>query len=286
MLPAAARAASRAAPPLSPQQIFAKAQDVLRSQSYPPFVSYVTDVQSQADGKHYEEEFQSWLRTADGAQATVNEPIATTNKPINPYGFDINFFGIQLNPKQGIETPFGIPQMTPIYTFGMAERRPAQGGPSPKPDDVYTPSIPYRQLGRITVTPRDYRITLVGRERAENHSFYHLRLEPLSDPGERRLRDLWIDEQNFKVWRLRTAGLFAQGPPARALWEIEYRLIDGYLFIQTERTGASFRLGGLIGAKVTTYAGITYTFRDIYFPQEPPKYVFEGLTASGARQPW
>ncbi|MBC5823674.1 MAG: hypothetical protein GIX02_02420, partial [Candidatus Eremiobacteraeota bacterium] len=243
----------RASPPLTPDQIFASAQEAAREQIYPPIVSYVVDVSSQVGSHRYEEEFQAWLRPADGAQATINEPIATTNKPINPYGYDINILGIQLGRRQGVATPFGIPQMSPVFWFGMVEPRPLPLKSAGRSGDSDQTPLPYHQIGRITVTPHDYHIVLVDREAAENHLFYHLRLEPLADAGTHRIREIWIDEQNFKVWKLRAAGIFAVGPPSRALWDVEYRLIDGHLFIESERTSESFRLGGIVGSGVTAY---------------------------------
>ena len=53
---------------LTAAEIFAKARLAMYLHSYPRFVTYVIDVQSDAYGKHYHEGYNAALRTKDGAR--------------------------------------------------------------------------------------------------------------------------------------------------------------------------------------------------------------------------
>lgn len=270
-------------PVAAPQEIFARAQAQLKTERYPPFVAYVTDVQATVRGKHYEEEFRCYLRTSDGAQTTDPRPIASTNKPENPYGFNIPLVNALLRTSTTVPTPFGLPRMSPTYTFGMAPaatpRRRDDARNSRDDEDRY------RTLGNVVVTARDYEIALVGREAYAGREFYHLRLAPVGDPHALRLRELWIDAQNFKIWKLRSDGIFADGPATTVPWEVEYRLIDGHLFVETERSAASVDVGGgAFGVGATRYDGITYTFRDFSYPTDVPAQRFLSVEPTQAQQ--
>lgn len=244
---------------LSPSLIFDRALGFARTQSYPPYVSFVVTVRTSTKGKWLVEEFQSLCRTRDDRVVTDAKPLSTTSKPENPYKFTLKTQGMAIRDSTNIEEPFGLPEMSPIFPFGLTSLRPAS---SPA---------------------REYDVTLLGLESLHNHKVYHLALAPLLQPTVYRIRDLWVDAGNFAIWKLTSAGVFRSGPATGVNWDVEYVMTRGRWLIESESTSASMLLGGyapvlnsyipMPGA--TLYDGVTYTFSNVDFPKTARFQFFE-----------
>src|SRR5215469_9391380 len=207
---------------LSAQTIFAKARTAMYLRTYPRYVAYIIDVQSNAYGKHYHEGYRALLRTHDDALVVHKTPIYTSNKPPNPYGF--SFFGInpEGKPSDHIDPPFGVPLMSATFDFDLAR------GPTPRhhSDDDAEGDLP-PVIGTVKVTAADYAVTLLGVEDLDGAQVYHLRLQPLTDPAHDRVRELWVDTQTFDVRKLVTEGIFESGPPTTAMWTVNFIQLHG-----------------------------------------------------------
>jgi hypothetical protein len=251
---------------MSGPEILRRTRVLLQSLRYPPFISFVVNVRATIGSKPFAESFQSIVRTRDDIVATHTIPFASTNKPENPYGTDIMIFGLRFHPghSQNHEEPFGVPQISPLYSFGL--RPPGEILPSlfPTPEPEATD---IRTLGRIETFAQDYEVTLAGIEPYAARYAYHLALRPVHDPGRYRLRDIWIDTKAFVPRKLRSAGIFPQGLASSLTWDVSYTIVNGYWLMDRESTDSIVHTGGGLAKKVTAYDGLTYSLSDFTFPK-------------------
>jgi hypothetical protein len=248
-------------PALSAGTIFAKARLAMYLRTYPRFVAYIIDVQSTVYGRHYHEGYRAELRTNDRTLVVKQSPIYTTNLAPNPYGF--SFFGLDREgkAKDHIEPPFGVPWMSAVYDFDIAAAPEGRlPGEVPNPLETFEPVI-----GRVSVTGGDYDVSLLGRENDDGFDVYHLALQPLHDPDQNRLREMWVDAKTFDVHKLITFGIFSHGPATSVPWTVTFIQLHGHWFIRQETTTATLRgAGHLFGS--TEYHGINYTFGAYEYP--------------------
>ena len=270
------RAGSRAAsdqppidlPVLSAGQVYDRALGFARSQGYPPFLSFVVTVRAQVKDRWLIEQFQSLCRTRDDRVVTNAKPLSTTNLGNNPYGFNVNVRGLKMHNTKDIDEPFGLPEISPMYAFGLTRLHPS-GSPL-----------------------REYDLTFDGIETASGRTVYHILLTPRSDPAHHRLRELWVDASSYAIMRLVSSGAFSSGPATTVDWDVSYTINHGYWLIDSESTFASMLLGGYAPALngyvklpgATTYRGVSYTFSDFAFPQQVSDLLFFEFKPSQAIQ--
>lgn len=254
---------------LSATQIFENALHTLRTFDYPPVVSFIVTSRSAVNGKPFVESFRSSARTSDGVVTTHTVPVATTNQPENPWGWRINIPLIgSLFPNQrkgNYSQPFGVPEISPMYTFGLTPRKPAAFPGMRTPE----PIIDIKQLGRIVTVGRFYDVSLLGIEPYHSRLTYHLKLVPLDRPDFYRLREVWVDTQAFVIWKLRSQGIFDSGPATTVPWDAEYTVVDGHWFMASESTSSTIRTGGfLANTPPVNYQSVTFTFSDFTYPED------------------
>jgi hypothetical protein len=249
--------------------IFENALHTLRTFDYPDVVSFLVTARSTVNGKPFVESYRSNARTSDGVVSTHSVPVATTNQPENPWGWRVNIPIIgSLFPNQrkgNYSQPFGVPEISPMYAFGLLPRKPAvfPGMRTPEPD------VDTKSLGRILTVARDYDATLLGIEQYRSRWVYHLKLVPLDRPDFYRVREAWIDTQAFIIWKLQSAGIFDEGPAMTVPWDAEYSIVDGHWFMVNEWTSSTIKTGGfLANTPAVNYDGIAYTFSDFSYPVE------------------
>ncbi len=250
-------------------EIFENALHTLRTFEYPSVVSFLVTSRSTVNGKPFIESFRSSVRTSDGVVSTHTVPVATTNQPENPWGWRINIPVIgSLFPQQrkgNYSQPFGVPEISPMYAFGLLPRQPAAfpGMRTPEPD------VDVKSLGRILTVARDYDATLLGVEQFHSRWVYHLKLVPIDRPDFYRVRELWVDTQANIIWKLQAAGIFDSGPATTVPWDVEYTIADGHWLMASEYTSSSIRTGGfLANTPQVNYDGVAYTFSDFTYPED------------------
>jgi hypothetical protein len=239
-------------------QIFDRAIAFVRAQTYPPYLSFIVTVRASAKSKWLVEQFQSVCRTRDDRVLTFSTPISSTNVPDNPYKFTLKVKGMAIHDSRNIDEPFGLPELSPIFTFGLLQMHPASS------------------------SARQYDVTLVGIETLNGHRVYHLSLVPLAQPKTYRLRDLWVDVRTSTIWKLTSAGAFASGPATGVPWTVTFTMDRGHWLIESEETTTPLLLGGYAPALdpyvplpgATRYDGISYTFLNFEFPKTVGDYVF------------
>jgi hypothetical protein len=257
-VPAFAADSRPSAPALGASQIFDRAVAFVRAQSYPPYLSYIVTVRTSTKSRWLVEQFQSVCRTRDDRVLTYGTPISTTNHPDNPYKFTLKVKGLVIHDSPNIDEPFGLPELSPIYSFGLLQMHPA------------------------TSTLRSYDVTLVGVEDLNGQKVFHLSLAPRALPATYRLRDLWVDVRTSTIWRLTSAGAFASGPATGVPWTVTFTVSRGHWFIESEETTTPLLLGGyapplnqyMAVPGATRYDGVSYTFLNVEFPKTVGDYVF------------
>jgi hypothetical protein len=96
---------------------------------------------------------------------------------------------------------------------------------------------------------------------------YHLKLTPIDRPDQYRLREAWVDTQAFVIWKLRSAGIFDDGPATTVPWDAEYTVVDGHWFMSSEYTSSTIRTGGFLqNTPPVNYDGMSFTFSDFEYP--------------------
>jgi len=238
-------------------QVFAAAQATWQKQQYPVAVGYDVYVETiQAgvkDERHYNCRWNS-LSDLVLVNRVSSEQIANPYKP--SAGVGINLLGLRGNiggPVRGTGTYgdlIGVPDLAPTYTFGMSSFAPSN--PTSPADLVEEIRNEYRdpapekvaqleqEYGLKTIasirTGPTYRVLLVGMERILGVLDYHLSLTPLRDPQRYRLRDLWINSENFQTDQVRTQGNFVDGGTSSVFWITTYQTVDGSRYLAREIT--------------------------------------------------
>ena len=265
------------------QLVFQKSREVLRTVRYPSFIAYIVHVRSNTGGKPFLESYHSIVRTQDDIVLTHKTPIETTSKPDAPYGVRFELLGYKITPhSKGYQPePFGIPQISPLYSFGMrpiGEVLQMPPTPEPEPSDI-------RSLGRIEAVAQDYDVTLIGVERYRVRWAYHLRLTPRQDPGVYRLREMFVDTQTFVPWEIVSAGIFPNGAASKVPWNVHYTISNGYWLMTQESTQATLRVGGMMKATTSrSYDGLTYALSDFQYPKDMQDFSFFDTSASEAAE--
>lgn len=253
---------------LGGNDIFDRALAFVRAQSYPAYVSFVVTVDTQAKGRWLVEQFDSVCRTRDDRVDTTAKPLSTTNLADNPYRFTLKVKGLAVHDSPNIDEPFGLPQISPLYDFGLSRLVPA------------------------TSASRAYDVSLLGAESLHGRRAYLLELTPLLDPKTYRLRELWVDAKTFAVLKLTSAGAFRTGQATTVAWTVTYTLNHGRWLIESESTSASMVLGGYAPAVdsyvalpgATRYDGVSYTFTGFQFLKNVSDLLFVESRSSEATQ--
>lgn len=276
---------ARAATP-DPYQIFSQARNVWAQQRYPQYLTYTVTVRVSERGvdkaKHYHLAYD-----AHSAKIYVN-PVSDEERtaPPDPNGVDFHLLprrqGKVLfdkkvgNPGDAVDF-LGVPMISPTYSFGMTDKT-FEGDQDPNAlvqqirAEFNDPTPPakaqqiansqgLKTIAMVTGHRKLYDVTLVGTEMVDGRECYHLSLKPAFVSPRLRLRDLWIDTQNYDTRKLVTAGNFAaSGVP----WTITFAERDGALYIASESADAP------VGVGRHRYEQASVSFDDVAAAEHPP----------------
>lgn len=244
-----------------PYAIFAQARERWESARYPAQLAYDVVVSVTHSGAASASHYHLYYDARDNSvkvNAVSDEELA---HPYTPHGINtfFNLFGgsIPLSAPEHTFDYLGVPMLAPNYSFGIAsyiapsttvdsaelvrEIRQQFHDPSRPP----TPAAGTSQLKTIAsveVVRRHYIIAINGTALIDGHQDYDLRLQPVRDPGDYRLREVWIDTQTFATDRLISQGNFVRGGMTGVPWTVTFRQHDGTAYIASESTTQSFRL--------------------------------------------
>jgi hypothetical protein len=288
------------APLTDPEQIFAQAKSAWRNRVELPFATYGLLERYTWRDRVHENWWQCAYRGRDRRLALVRIIVPNQEEErlkgtsvllkLRTHGGEINGDRLETNPNADA-FPILDPMIEPNASFGMlrAERQAALVGatplprvsaePAPVPSATATASpqnerngAPLRELGRVEVFARDYRIELAGVEHVNGVDAYHLKLTPLGDPKTYRLRDLWSAIGTGLTVQLAVDGLFEGKPYEEARWIVSYVTIGGRPYVQQVRTTDTLRFGA-----DRFVSGLEFDFVQYDFPRSLPDYTFEHM---------
>jgi len=213
------------------EAIFEKARSVWEQSSYPPYVQYVVSVDVTENGKRLRSHYNGQYCASDDeltVRAFSEEEIAD---PVQPHGINLYLVGpYGLSAKVSRDPPptdyMGVPKLSPVYSFGL--RR-----------SVFRPRSPTTKsalpvIGSVTSLGRTYDVRLMGEESIAGRLAYHLRLVPLREPRRYRVREMWVDADNYSTLQILTDGNFTSGPSLGARWLVMFKRINGAEYVDTE----------------------------------------------------
>lgn len=254
---ACACAAQTPAPPLTGEQVLARAKAVFRAHARPPYVAYTLVRRDHHDlAPDFENSYtlKIWCRTADRA--------ALARRAWN---------GKAYGSLQNITVAFDERIDPGPPTADIFER--ALYGPKPAVEPTALPGeSPLPVIGAVSVsTDYDYRVTALARDGA----WWHLALRPKRDPDRNRIDDLWVDATTFEIGRMRVRDhlyfLFS-GQSIDDEFDARFALRDGLPVLTT-----------IHGQTPFDQYQTDYTFRDVSFPASLPDWYFDP-TSYGAHK--
>jgi hypothetical protein len=205
--PQASPAAASPAVVLDANEIYDRARAAAYAGKLPPFLSYETHATFARKGKIKAEHFRVVLRTADGKSYVTPVPDSPRDR-------------LDTTPRVQDKPPY----LSPFNTFGLIERKAGE-----KPSLYEAPGTPAPAasgppvIGSVTVTARAYDISLLGIEALGGRNVYHLALHPVRDPVHRRLRELFVATDTYRLERAVIQAYGAAGPlHTRPLVTIDY----------------------------------------------------------------
>lgn len=199
--------AASAAPTLDANEIYDRARAAAYAARLPAFLSYETHATFARKGKIKAEHFRVVMRTADAKSYVTPLPDSPRDR-------------LDTTPRVQDAPPY----LSPFNTFGLIERKAGE-----KPSRYEAPGTPAPAasgppvIGSVTVTARPYDISLLGIETLGSRSVYHLVLHPVRDPVHRRLRELFVATDTYRLERAVIQAYGAAGPlHTRPLVTIDY----------------------------------------------------------------
>jgi hypothetical protein len=249
-----------------PYQIYARTRLAWESQRYPDYLAYTIHVQVDERGviksKHYHavyEEPNGKVHVAAVSDEERAQPPAPTGMTIHllPKRQNVTVIDKRVGHLDEAVDYLGIPMLSPNYSFGLgvpppseatsdadliAEIRSEYRDPMPTVKAAQTaPDGKLKSIAAITVIARRYTIELSGIENIAGANCYHLVLHPSREPQRFRLRDLWIDVENYQTRRLLAANNFTN---SQVPWLVTFADIDGARYIDSEVAQGPVNVGG------------------------------------------
>ena len=131
---------------------------------------------------------------------------------------------------------FGEPLLEPTYMFGLRYKAARSTPTSPQADGSL------RVIAIVSSGSPDYRVSLIDTPLLDGVSTYHLGLTPLRKPKDNRLRELWIDTNDYLPRKAIVAGNFTLAPLVDVPWTVDFSILDGAPYITRESTGDTLYL--------------------------------------------
>lgn len=216
--------------------LFRSLRSNLAGQAYPALMSYTITVHVQSNGGVREDHYDGQVNGGTGdfrVRQFSHEELAS---PYVPHGINVVLMlqggaPVVLS-KQLPAEPLGVPNLSPIYSFGL-RRCPGTSRSS----DSTTDDSGLRRIGFVVSTSRIYAVSFVGDELIDGVETSHLALSPVLNPGKNRMRDVWIDGSNNLV-RARVSGNFTARETQGVTWLLRFQTTNGLTFIKSETAEA------------------------------------------------
>ena len=259
---------------------FIRARDWWRARTDAPYVRYGALVRYLHNGHVFDNWWDIYQRTADGAFALTplhdaeEENHRLRGVPFSIFGlkvFDTNRDAAPIrldDPRIDIASSFGIVTRFGKTIVPRVAASPRRATPFATP--VPLPTDDLREIGRIESNTRAYDIRIVGTETVAGELALHLALAPIRDPKLNRLRDLWLDPSTYRTVQSRVQGILENKPYDGIPWTVHYVIVDGRQYVQQVVADEPLHFG-----LDTTLPKFEFDFVDFHFPTEIPKFTFD-----------
>lgn len=265
--------------PASPDQIYYKALDRLRSLPDPPYIDYTFHVTVKVLRETGDDTYHIVFRSADGMQyqhaIRINNKITADNDThadsVEQSDMAPDFF---LRMQRNAGTKNATPG-TAQSIFGFS------------PEMLATPE-PQEIDGKKTITSvratynSRYAITLAGIERVASCEApaYHLKLSPRHDQDKNLLRDLWIVTTTYDVCKMSVGTIMNAGVfHAPLSGTVDFAQIGPYRL--TTHVAGEGRARFLFASSA---AVMEMSFDNVTFPQSEPAWMFNKALFAQHRQ--
>lgn len=238
------------------ERIFEAARRAWNGSNYPRYTTYTVGVRYQKGSRWITRHYATYEDMRRNLVfARVFSPEEEAN-PKTPHGINLSIGPIVINPDHpedpigplalGINQDYGIsPASSPIKALNDAE------------DVANASELPV--IGHTLTKVRDYDVRLIGTETAPDGAVIdHLGLTPLHDPKRLKLREMWVDAKTYVVRSLLLASNFNGSPLSGVSWRVDYRIVDGAPYLDTETAQAPVTYRGQ-----GTLRDVTIAFTDV-----------------------
>ena len=271
-------------PPPDPEaeRIFAAAKAWWQKRKDLPYLEYGALVRYRHKGHVINNWWDATFRSSDGA-LPLERIAVPEDEEKRLKGFPITFYGIRIFDTNPDAEPIQVqePDVEPNSNFGLLSRYSSRVFVSSEPTEnpLANPSpaataTPLREIGRVAARSGDYDVRIVGDEALRYGEATHLKLTPLHDPKQFRLRDLWVDKATGATSQLVVQGIYNGKPYDGVPWTVSYVPIDGRWYVQQLRNGDGLHFG--FGLEVYIDA-MEIDLVDYHFPKDVPKETFQKL---------
>ena len=271
-LAAAPAPAPTPSPDAEAERIFARTRAVWAARGDVPYVRYGALVRYEHQGRVFDSWWDAYFRTSDGALA-LQRLVDPEEERHRLGGVPFSIFGYKFFDTNPDAEPIRLdePRIEPVSSFGVLTRLAAAPQPS-EPPFAPSPDAALREIGRVVSAEREYQVELAGIETVRGVQAYHLRLRPLHDPKESRLRDVWVEVATGQTVALNVQGLLNGKPYDGVQWSVGYVPVAGRYYVQQIVAAAPLVFGFDV-----TIPRLEYDFVDFRFPSTIPQYTFERL---------
>lgn len=232
---------------LDAYSIWLQARSAVSSAQYPRKLDYTIDI-GGLDGDHpTDDHYRAAFDGADGVVRLFPISDETLAKPAPvPHGVNVNvniFFCwigcLGISRRAGRPEPsldlLGEPLLSPTYAFGMRYAQPLRSSPAPG-----TGGLPV--IAVVSAQKPEYRVELVDEPAIDDVATYHLKMTPLRDPKNNRLRELWVGTNDYLPRRVAISGNFTQAPMVDVPWTVDFSVVGGAPYIARESAGGTLYL--------------------------------------------
>ncbi len=268
LLPAGARDGSPApvlAPAASPvpatddpegERIFASARRAWDGSAYPRYTTYTVGVRYEKGARkisrHYAT-YEDMRRNLVFARDFSPEEEAD---PKTPHGTNLAIGPFVINPDHP-EDPIGPLALGINQDYGISLTSRLIKAVNDAEDAANATGLPI--IGSTSTTQRDYDVRFIGTETAADGTLVdHLGLTPLHDPKRLKVREIWVDAKTYVVHSVLLASNFNGSPLSGVAWRVEYRIVDGAPYLDTETAQAPVTYRGQ-----GTLRDVTIAFTDV-----------------------
>ena len=259
---------------------FLRARDWWRARSDAPYVRYGALVRYLHNGHVFDNWWDAYQRTADGALALSRlHDIEEENHRLRGVPFSI--FGLKVFDTNRDAAPIRLddPRIDIASSFGVVTRfgktivprvasTPRSVAPFATP--IPLPSDDLREIGRIESTTRAYDIRIAGTEMVAGEPALHLTLAPIRDPKLNRIRDLWLEPTTYRTVQSRVQGILESKPYDGISWTVHYVVVEGRQYVQQVVADEPLHFG-----IDTTLPKFEFDFVDFHFPTDVPTFTFD-----------